>query len=577
MGTLRSLALLSFAALVAMAAVLLWLRPSAPPAHRVFLNGTVLTMDAADRVAEAVSVRHDHIDAVGSNDEVRRSITSGTVVVDLGGRTLMPGFIDAHGHFPGSGMREIVASLESPPVGSVRAIADIQEALRRRLAAGLSGDWLIGIGYDDSLLTEKRHPTRADLDAVSAEVPIIAMHVSIHMGVGNGAALAALGIDRTTPDPPGGVIDRDPQSGEPTGLLQETAFAPAQNLLFAGSLRDRIAIMRRATADYAAAGVTTAQAGAVGVGAIRSLSWASWLGLIPMRLVVWPEHARAGAAVLAGKLDRDAHRTDLFEIGALKIIADGSIQGYTGYLGAPYHTPHRGDATYRGYPAIGRDELREAVRAYHLAGWQVAVHGNGDAAIDEILDAVAAAQAARPDPDARTILVHAQMARDDQLERMKRLSVTPSFFSAHTYYWGDRHRDVFLGAERARHISPTRSAASRGLRFSVHLDTPVVPMDPLLLVWSTVNRVSTGGQVIGAEQRLAPTEALRAVTIDAAWQLRHEGDRGSIEPGKLADLVVLSADPRADPAAIRDVRVLETIVGGRTIHAVPAAPEGATS
>lgn len=566
MRILRLVAVLAAAAVAAVAAVLLWLRLPAPPAHRVFLNGTVLTMDAANRVAAAVSVRHARIDAVGTNDEIRRSIGPDTVVVDLAGRTLLPGFIDAHSHFPASGLRELVASLESPPVGTVRSIADLQEALRRRRADGISGGWLLGSGYDDSLLAEKRHPTRAELDAVSTELPIFVMHVSMHMGVGNSAALAAFGIDRDTPNPPGGVIARDPDSGEPTGLLQETAVTQAQNLLLGRSLPDNLKMVRRAVADYAAAGITTAQSGAIDAAGVRALALASRLGLVPMRLVVWPEHGRAGAAVLAGDLDPAAYRSDLFTVGALKIVADGSIQGFTGYLSQPYHTPHHGDADYRGYPAVSREELHEAIRAYHLAGWQLAVHGNGDASIDDILDAVAAAQAARPDPDARTILVHAQMARDDQLDRMRELAVTPSFFTAHTYYWGDRHHDLFMGPERAQRMSPTRSAAERGLRFSVHLDTPVVPMDPLLLVWSTVNRISTGGRVIGAAQRLTPTEALRAVTIDAAWQIRHEHDRGSIEPGKFADLVVLSGDPRADPETIRGLRVLETIVGGRTIY-----------
>ncbi len=544
---LRCLFLLIGIVSIAGLALLFWLRLPTPPEHRVFLNGTVLTMDAGDRVAEAVSLRSDRIEAVGTSDEIRQRITSDTVVVDLAGRTLIPGFIDAHSHFPGSGAREVVAGLESPPVGTVQSIADIQEKLRTKLAERGGGDWVLGIGYDDSLLAEMRHPTRADLDAVSADVPIFVMHVSVHMGVGNSAALAELGIDRNTPDPPGGVIERDPRTGEPTGLLQETAVAGAQNRMLAPSLFDGIKVLRRAVEDYAAAGVTTAQSGAVDVRTIRSLSLASWVGLIPMRLVLWPEHERAGAAALSGEIDRDAYRSDLLDVGALKIIADGSIQGYTGYLSEPYFTAYNGDASYRGYPTIDRENLRRVVADYHRAGWQLAIHGNGDASIDDILDAVEAAQAERPDDDARTILIHAQMAREDQLDRMQRLSVTPSFFSAHTYYWGDRHRDIFMGPERAKRMSPTRSARDRGLRFSVHLDTPVVPMNPLLLVWSTVNRISTSGAVIGPEQRLTPIEALRAVTIDAAWQIHHEGDRGSIEPGKFADLVVLSADPRADP------------------------------
>jgi predicted amidohydrolase YtcJ len=545
----------------------LWLQPSAPPAHRVFVNANVLTMDAVNRVAAAVSVRHDRIEAVGTNAEIRRLITAETVVADLGGRTLLPGFIDAHGHFPGSGVREIMADLQSPPVGSVRSLADVEAALSGVTSGKDKGEWLFGFGYDDTLLADKRHPTRADLDRVSTGHPIFVMHVSGHMGVANSAALQELGVDATTPDPVGGVIVKDPVTGEPTGLLQETAALAAQNRMTNRSVSEGLAVLRSAVAEYAAVGVTTAQSGAVDAAMLQRMYWASRLGLIPLRLVVWPEHERMGDTIRAGRFDREAHRTDLFEVGAMKLVADGSIQGYTGYLTRPYHSPYAGDAEYRGYPTLERDELIRLVREYREAGWQLAIHGNGDAAIDDILDAVAAAQAALPDADARTILVHAQMARDDQLDRMKLLAVTPTFFSAHTWYWGDRHWDIFMGPERARRMSPTRSAAERGLRFSVHLDTPVVPMNPLLLVWSTVNRISTGGRVIGAEQRLAPMEALRAVTIDAAWQIRHEDDRGSIEAGKLADLVVLSGNPLDDPAAIRDIDVVETFVGGRSIFA----------
>lgn len=563
----------AFFLLILLASAATWFRlqPPAPPAHRVFVNADVLTMDPTNRVAEAVSVRHDRIEAVGTNAEIRRLVTTDTVVADLGGRTLLPGFIDAHGHFPGSGVREIMADLQSPPVGSVTSLADLDDVLRRVVAARDDGEWVFGFGYDDTLLAEKRHPTRAELDHVSTANPVFVMHVSGHMGVGNSAALSELGIDAATPDPVGGVIVKDPVSGEPTGLLQETAALAAQNRMTNRSIAEGLAVLRSAVADYAAAGVTTAQSGAVDASMLQRMYWASRLGLIPLRLVVWPEHERMGDEVRAGRIDREAYRTDLFEVGAMKLIADGSIQGYTGYLMRPYHTPYEGDAEYRGYPTLERAELSRLVREYREAGWQLAIHGNGDAAIDEILDAVAAAQAALPDADARTILVHAQMARDDQLDRMKQLSVTPTFFSAHTYFWGDRHWEIFMGPERARRMSPTRSAAERGLRFSVHLDTPVVPMNPLLMVWSTVNRISTSGRVIGAEQRLTPMEALRAVTIDAAWQIRHEDDRGSIEPGKLADLVVLSGSPLDDPASIRDIDILATFVGGRSVFAADEA------
>ena len=204
------------------------------------------------------------------------------------------------------------------------------------------------------------------------------------------------------------------------------------------------------------------------------------------------------------------------------------------------------------------------VRRFHEAGLQIAVHGNGDASIDDILDAFEAAQRAHPRDDARHIVIHAQMARDDQLDRMAALGVIPSFFSLHTFYWGDRHRRIFMGPERAAGMSPAKSAQDRGIAFTIHADAPVVPMEPLRLVWSAVNRRTRSGFVVGEQQRISVPAALRAVTIDAARQHFEEAEKGSLEPGKLADLVILSRSPLEVPEEIDEIRVLETIVGGRT-------------
>jgi predicted amidohydrolase YtcJ len=312
--------------------------------------------------------------------------------------------------------------------------------------------------------------------------------------------------------------------------------------------------------------VTTAQNGLAERLYVTALSVVSRAGLLPLRVVVWPDD-EVGREMVEGSFNPGIHNTRRFEVGAVKLIADGSIQGYTGYLSEHYHVPPSpGEPDYRGYPVIPRDELVEQVAYFHRAGLQIAVHGNGDAAIDDILYAFERAQAAFPREDARHVIIHAQMARDDQLDRMKALGVIPSFFPLHTYYWGDRHMNIFMGPERARRMSPARSAIDRDLRFTIHSDTPVVPMDPLLLVWSAVNRISFKGTSIGEDQRITPMRALRAVTIDAAWQMFLDDTRGSIEAGKFADLVILSGDPLDNPEGIRDLKVLETIVGGRTVY-----------
>ena len=250
----------------------------------------------------------------------------------------------------------------------------------------------------------------------------------------------------------------------------------------------------------------------------------------------------------------------------VKIIADGSIQGYTGYLTEPYYVPFKGDANYRGYPSVLRDELFRQVEALYERRIPVAIHCNGDASIDDGLDAIEAAMAAHPWPEARPLIIHAQMTRKDQIDRMAQLGVTPSFFSAHTYYWGDRHAAIFMGPERAANMSPARWALDAGVRFSSHLDTPVTPMLPLQAVWSQVERESTGGVVIGPAQRIGRMPALRAVTIDAAWQVFMEDEIGSIESGKRADLVVLSENPLT-AEDIRGIKVDRTVIDGATVYA----------
>jgi len=532
------------------------------PDRTVYQGGPILTMDGQSRVAAALGIEGDRIGAVGDEAHVRAWAGRGARIVDLRGHALLPGFIDAHGHFPGEGVWASVVDLRSPPMAEVENLDDLVARLQARAAKTSSGAWVVGMGYDDTLLAEGRHPTRHDLDRASTGHPIAVIHVSGHLASLNSAGLRAAGIDSSTPDPEGGLIRREPGGTEPDGVLEEEAMVPIQARVLAPSALESWRIVREATRRYLAAGVTTAQDGYAPKLQLQALGWLARLGLLPLRVTVWPEPALADE-ILAGSFS--FHSTDRVRVGAVKLIADGSIQGYTGYLSKPYTVPPGDDPSYRGYPRIPRDELIERVARYHAAGLQVAVHGNGDAAIDDILDAFEEAQRRHPRADARPIVIHAQMARMDQLDRMRALGVVPSFFSLHTFYWGDRHRRRFMGPERAARMSPAASAAKRGIRFTIHCDAPVVPMEPMRLVWSAVNRRTRSGYVVGPDERISALQALRAITIDAAWQGFEEAEKGSLEPGKLADLVVLDRNPLAiDPLELDDIHVLETIVGGRT-------------
>ena len=542
-------------------------RPPEAPEHQVFVNGKILTMDAENRVLEALSVRGEKVSRVGSTEEILAEVTAKTVVTDLRGRTLMPGFVDAHGHFPGSGQVVFSTDLNSPPIGNIEDMSQLLARLKDAHEARPDG-WLTGFGYDDTLLAEGRHPTRKDLDQISATRPIAIGHVSGHLYAVNSAALAELGIDESTPDPEGGIIQRDPNSPDgrrPNGVLEETAAREVLLKALDIGITDGIRMTTHAAREYLQAGVTTASAGGMPLGLAKLLGPLSQLNVFPQRVALFPLLEEVESEVLSGEWRPEAIAAGRLSLPRVKIIADGSIQGYTGYLTEPYYEPYKGDVLYRGYPSVSRDDLFRQVEGLHLQKVQYAIHVNGDASVEDALDAIEAAQESQPWPDARPLFIHAQMSRQDQIQRMAQLGVTPSFFSSHTYYWGDRHAAIFMGPERAANMSPAGWALDAGIRYSAHADTPVTPMLPLQVVWSQVNRITTGGAELGRHQRVAPMAALRAVTIDAAWQVFMDDSIGSLEPGKLADMIVLSGSPLGS-SDVRELLVERTFIGGAEVY-----------
>jgi predicted amidohydrolase YtcJ len=479
---------------------------------------------------------------------------------------MLPGFVDAHSHFPAAGTSKLYeVNLRSPPLGPVNAIDDVIAALEMKARETPKGQWIRGSGYDQTLLKEGRHPTRRDLDAASTEHPIYIYHASGHLGVANSLALKLAGITKETPQPEGGVIQRD-SGGEPNGVFEEVGEMVSRRIPPLTPAQQLEAVKWSAT-SYAAAGVTTVTIAGGGISdAVRTAAAQRVLPLRVIAMMSWREDLPK-----AGRIGDDMLETGM-TIG--EEAHDGSIQGYTGFLVEPYYVPYHGDTSYRGYPLETREQLDTKVKAANRLGYQLAIHANGDAAIDDLIASYRAAQRDFPRTDTRFRIEHAQMTREDQLDAYRELGISPSFFVSHTYYWGDQHRDIFMGPERAARMSPLKSAIRRGIRFSIHLDTPVTPMSPLQAVWSAVNRVTRSGKVVGPDQRISPLEALRAVTIDAAWQEHDETIKGSIEPGKLADLVVLAENPlTVNPMRIKDIKVIESIVGGVSIYS-NGAPSG---
>lgn len=536
----------------------------AAPAERatIWSGGPIITMagDTAE-TAEALAVRDGKIIAVGSLESVRKAAGKKADSVDLKGQTLLPGFIDAHGHVSSVGQAASLAALAPPPVGKVDSIAALQAALRA-YTPPKGMPMIIGNGYDDSQLAERRHPNRHELDAVYPDTPAIIIHASGHFAVMNSAMLKLAGITAETPNPPGGVIRREADGKTPDGVLEETAFFVPAMRIIPSSIESGVAALVAGEKIYAANGITTAQDGRVMPEAWPALAEAAKRGVLPLDTVAlisferdWPADVRAQIGKpYAGRM----------RIGGIKLTIDGSPQGRTAWLHDPVPVPPPGkDASYNGYPAIDLKLFNAKLAEAATNNWQVFVHVNGDEAMQALIDGVWKNGLTGK----RTIAIHSQVVRREQLEDMKKLDIQPSFFANHTWYWGDWHRDVALGPKRADFISPQATAWDIGLRPTAHNDSPVVPPDMMRLIWSSVNRRTQSGDILGPLERIPVYRALQQVTINAAWQIHEDADKGSLAVGKRADLAVLDANPLTiAPDKLNTIKVVATIKDGRTIY-----------
>ena len=505
----------------------------------------------------SIAIKNEKITWVGSHKNAKNIQGKH---IDFGDQAILPGFIDAHGHASYLAFATQVANLASPPVGDINTIKELQAELRKFIEESnlQPGEWVMGLGYDDSLLSEQRHPTKEDLDEVSTEHPIYLIHVSAHLGAANSLALSLANINTETKDPPGGKIRRYQNSSEPNGVFEETAAYPLQQLAMS-AYKDPIGSVKSAMEIYAKNGITTAQDGASSKETIGLIQAADAQGKINLDIISYPI-GQNGLLKDIDTLSFGSYNGRL-KIGGIKLILDGSPQGKTAYLTEPYYKPpHSESDSYKGYPLIPQSEVSKWVKEYAELKIPIMAHANGDAAADMLIEAV---KQANMNSDHRTIMIHAQTVREDQLDQMKELKIIPSYFSTHTFYWGDWHRDSVFGEERAMRISPTKSSLDRNMPFTVHNDAPVVPPDMIRLLWSTTNRKTRSDQVLGEEQKISTYAALEAMTINAAYQHFEEDIKGTIEVGKQADLVVLSEDPLSiHPENLLNVKVVATFSKG---------------
>ncbi|MEI6486006.1 MAG: amidohydrolase [Sphingomonadales bacterium] len=545
-------------------AVLLLASP-ASAADLLIRGGPILTMvgDRPNHVA-AVVVDGGRIAFAGALAEARRRAGPGTQMLDLKGRTLLPGLVDAHSHLMMAVDLARRVNVSGAPVGDVASIAGLVAKLAAqepRLHLG-AGDWLVGWGYDASLLADQRELTRRDLDARFPDRPVLVMHVSGHGAVLNSAGLAAIGVTPDSAAPPGGLIHREADGRTPNGQLWESALMLAAPALKPPGRAERLTNLAAVQRLYAQNGYTLANDGFTSLADLDLLQAAAAQGRLRLDVVALPSFVD-----MPKWLGKPQYRFGQWQghlkLQGIKITQDGSPQARTAYLSQPYvHGGPNGQSDWRAQGIQPFPAFLATARAASSAGLQLFVHANGDAAIDDVINAV---DTLKLPADHRTIVIHSQVQRPDQLPRYAALGITPSYFTNHTYFWGDVHRGNF-GEARAAHISPIRSAMALGLKASNHSDFIVTPLDPMFILWSSMARTTRSGFVLGQAERLDAWAGLKALTINPAWAYREESRRGSIEAGKLADFTILSANPLTTPVAkMRSIKVVGTMKEGRFV------------
>ncbi len=536
-------------------------------------GGHILTMQGMQpSYVDAMIIQDGKIRYTGPLSEAEK-LAPQAKRLNLNNKTVIPGIIDAHSHLNSVGMQQTVANLYPPPDGKVVSIATlIQEmkawAKQKPTFVQATSGWIIGNGYDDAQLQEKAHPTATDLDQISTTQPVLILHQSGHLASVNHKVLELLGINEKSSNPSGGVIRRVVGTNIPNGVLEESVVIEAMLQAFKTVPPEMMQQMAlTAVQTYMKNGYTTVQEGRADRG--TSELWRSLANQnkLAIDVVSYPDISSEQAYMLEKGVSKNY--VNHFRIGGVKISLDGSPQGKTAWLTEPYVVPPEGkDKNYRGYPAFPEQKtVQHMIDLAFRQHWPILAHANGDAAIDQYLNVIANAQKKYDASQRRDVIIHAQTMREDQLDRAKQLHLIPSFFSLHTYYWGDWHVAQTLGEKRAEHISPTGSALRKGMIFTVHHDAPVIPPKSMMVLDATVNRTTRTGKVLGEAQKVSPYIALKTMTDWAAYQYFEEDIKGTLSTGKYGDFVILSDNPiTIDPSKIKDIKVLATYKQGQLVY-----------
>ena len=534
----------------------------------LYYNGDILTMVGnTPNYVDAIVEKDGKIIFSGSSEEAMKVAGKGHNMIDLEGKTLVPGFIDGHCHFANFGAQAIGAQLLASPDANVDDMETLMSVLKEWNTSknrALTG-WIYGTGFDDSILKEKRFPTKHDLDEVSTEFPIMITHISGHFAVVNSKGLEKLGIDENSENPEGGIIRRENNSKEPNGVLEELAAIPYMLQAIAPQSEEAIIKFFEAGQEMALSyGYTTAQEG----------------------------RAMQNQEILVAMAEMDKYKIDVisyidymfvdkhmsskwnsknyinkFRIGGMKVTLDGSPQGRTAWRTEPYLIPPEGmPHDYSGYPAIPNDSVLSSIFEKGFKNnWQILTHTNGDAAVDQLIRTMKPLKEKYGNEGRRDVIIHGQYIREDQLDQAKNMNMIASLFPLHTFYWGDWHTQL-IGDSLVQNISPVKTALKKGLDVTIHTDAPVALPNLMRVLWTAVERTSRSGKIIGPDERITPYEALQAITIWSAYQHFEEDKKGTLENGKLADLVILDKNPlKVNTEEIKDIQVLKTIKEGKIV------------
>ncbi len=529
----------------------------------LYYNGTILTMDDRCPQVQAVLVRDGKIQKRGTLEEVSACLDEDTTKVDLQGKTMLPGFIDGHSHFSG-----LATSLSQCDLSEAKDFADLVQRMKAFIHENQIPEkaWVIGTNYDHNFLAEKRHPDKKVLDEISKDRPIVVVHASSHMGAANSMGLCVQGLDGSTADPAGGHYGREKETGELNGYMEENAFVQFRSRMPMPDLEEIMQNFRRAQEIYAGYGITTVQEGMVTDALFPLLQYAQQRQILYLDLVGYLDLEHCAEMMEQHPEYRNQYKNHL-KLGGYKIFLDGSPQGRTAWMQEPYQDAADG---YCGYPIKTDEKLYSLICQALKEGQQLLAHCNGDAAAEQYITQFE--RAVRDDPKydtKRPVMVHAQFVRKEQLARMKKLSMMPSFFVAHTYYWGDIHIQN-MGIERAGRISPAGSAQRLGLPFTFHQDSPVLPPNVFDTIWCAAKRVTRQGVALDDRERISVEEALKAMTVYGAYQYGEEQEKGTIEEGKLADLIVVDKNPLEVPVdEVRTIQVLQTVKEGEVVFERP--------